>query len=61
MQGSIATFAETIVADAGLARSYDMRLLNTARTGTREGGRLNRQCPAGGGRCLADPSGCSQC
>jgi glycosyltransferase involved in cell wall biosynthesis len=41
MRGGIATFAETIVADSGLARSYDMRLLNTARTGTREGGRLN--------------------
>jgi glycosyltransferase involved in cell wall biosynthesis len=41
MRGGIATFAETIVADPGLARSYDMQLLNTARTGTREGGRLN--------------------
>ena len=41
MRGGIATFAEIIVADPGLARSYDMQLLNTARTGTREGGRLN--------------------
>jgi glycosyltransferase involved in cell wall biosynthesis len=41
MRGGIATFAETIVADPGLARSYDMQLLNTGRTGTREGGRLN--------------------
>jgi glycosyltransferase involved in cell wall biosynthesis len=41
MRGGIATFAETIVADPGLTRSYRMQLLNTARTGTREGGRLN--------------------
>ena len=41
MRGGIATFAETITADPNLASAYDMRLLNTARVATREGGRLN--------------------
>ena len=41
MRGGIATFAETITADPGLTAAFDMRLLNTARTATREGGRLN--------------------
>lgn len=41
MRGGIATFAETIVADRKLNTFFDMQLLNTARTGTRRGGRLN--------------------
>lgn len=41
MRGGIATFAETITADPGLAREFDMELLNTAREATREGGRFN--------------------
>ena len=41
MRGGIATFAETITADPGLLQEYDMRLLNTARVATREGGRFN--------------------
>lgn len=41
MRGGIATFAETITADPGLTAEFDMRLLNTARTATREGGRFN--------------------
>ena len=41
MRGGIATFAETITSDPGLAAAYDMRLLNTARTATRQGGRFN--------------------
>jgi glycosyltransferase involved in cell wall biosynthesis len=51
MRGGIATFAEIIVADPGLARRYDMRLLNTARTDTREGARLN---PANVRQVVAD-------
>lgn len=41
MRGGIATFAETITADPGLNAAYDMVLLNTARTATREGGRFS--------------------
>ncbi|MCJ8505906.1 glycosyltransferase family 4 protein [Kocuria flava] len=41
MRGGIATFAETITSDALLAQYFDMELLNTARTDTREGGKLN--------------------
>ena len=41
MKGGIATFAETIVADSGLRATYEMELLNTARTATRQGARLN--------------------
>lgn len=41
MRGGIATFAETITADQGLGARFDMRLLNTARTATRTGGRFN--------------------
>ncbi|HLL61535.1 MAG TPA: glycosyltransferase family 4 protein [Propionibacteriaceae bacterium] len=41
MRGGIATFAETITADPGLASAYEMRLLNTARVANREGGRFN--------------------
>ena len=41
MRGGIATFAETITADRGLNERFDMRLLNTARTATRTGGRFN--------------------
>ena len=41
MRGGIATFAETITADPNLARDFDMRLLNTARVATRQGGRFN--------------------
>lgn len=41
MRGGIATFAETITSDPELAAAYDMRLLNTARTATRAGGRFN--------------------
>lgn|SRR5664280_606908 len=41
MRGGIATFAETITADPGLDKQFDMRLLNTARVATREGGRFN--------------------
>ena len=41
MRGGIATFAETITADRGLNEHFDMRLLNTARTATRTGGRFN--------------------
>jgi glycosyltransferase involved in cell wall biosynthesis len=41
MRGGIATFAETICADPRLAANFDMRLLNTARTATREGGSFN--------------------
>lgn len=37
-QGGIATFAETIVDDALLNRSFDMRLLNTTRRAVRTGG-----------------------
>jgi glycosyltransferase involved in cell wall biosynthesis len=40
MRGGIATFAETITADPGLAAAYEMRLLNTARVADREGGRF---------------------
>ena len=41
MRGGIATFAETITADPNLARDFDMRLLNTARVASRQGGRFN--------------------
>lgn len=41
MRGGIATFAETITADPHLGDKFDMRLLNTARVSTREGGRFN--------------------
>lgn len=41
MRGGIATFAETISADPRLGQRYDVRLLNTARTATREGGRFS--------------------
>ena len=41
MKGGIATFAETIAADPGLRAAYEMELLNTARTATRQGARLN--------------------
>jgi glycosyltransferase involved in cell wall biosynthesis len=41
MRGGIATFAETITADQRLIEHFDIRLLNTARVATREGGRLN--------------------
>jgi glycosyltransferase involved in cell wall biosynthesis len=41
MRGGIATFAETISADPGLAADFEMALLNTARVATREGGRFN--------------------
>ncbi len=41
MRGGIATFAETVTADPGLTAAFDMHLLNTARTATREGGRFN--------------------
>jgi glycosyltransferase involved in cell wall biosynthesis len=37
-QGGIATFAETVVGDAQLNRSFDMRLLNTTRRAVRAGG-----------------------
>lgn len=40
MRGGIATFAETITADPLLAEEFDVRLLNTARTATRQGGKL---------------------
>jgi glycosyltransferase involved in cell wall biosynthesis len=40
MRGGIATFAETITADPQLAERFEVRLLNTARAGTRPGGRL---------------------
>jgi glycosyltransferase involved in cell wall biosynthesis len=40
-QGGIATFAETIVSDPGLGRSFDMRLLNTTRKAVRLGGALS--------------------
>lgn len=43
MRGGIATFAETITSDPLLAEQFDMRLLNTARVATREGGKLNVQ------------------
>lgn len=41
MRGGIATFAETITADPRLAHDFDMRLLNTARVASRQGGRFN--------------------
>lgn len=41
MRGGIATFAETITADPLLQKRFDVRLLNTARTATRTGGRFN--------------------
>ena len=41
MRGGIATFAETITADPRLAQDFDMRLLNTARVASRQGGRFN--------------------
>ncbi len=41
MRGGIATFAETVVADPGLNQAYEMTLLNTARTASREGGRFS--------------------
>lgn len=41
MRGGIATFAETITADERLQARFDIRLLNTARTSTREGGRFS--------------------
>jgi glycosyltransferase involved in cell wall biosynthesis len=41
MRGGIATFAETITEDPILAKDFDVRLLNTARVATREGGRFN--------------------
>ncbi|TQS41327.1 glycosyltransferase family 4 protein [Cryptosporangium phraense] len=40
MRGGIATFAETITADPRLAADFDVQLLNTARTATRQGGKL---------------------
>jgi glycosyltransferase involved in cell wall biosynthesis len=40
-QGGIATFAETIVSDPGLRRTFDMRLLNTTRKAVRVGGALS--------------------
>jgi glycosyltransferase involved in cell wall biosynthesis len=40
MRGGIATFAETITADPLLAADFDVELLNTARTATRQGGKL---------------------
>lgn len=40
MRGGIATFAETISADPRLHAEFDMRLLNTARTAVRAGGKL---------------------
>lgn len=43
MRGGIATFAETITSDPSLAEQFDMRLLNTARVATREGGKFNLQ------------------
>lgn len=41
MRGGIATFAETITADRRLQEQFDVRLLNTARTATRAGGKLS--------------------
>lgn len=41
MRGGIATFAETITASRELDERFDMRLLNTARTATRTGGRFS--------------------
>ena len=41
MRGGIATFAETISADAQLRDGFDMRLLNTGRLPNRPGGSLN--------------------
>ncbi|GAA1850640.1 glycosyltransferase family 4 protein [Microlunatus capsulatus] len=41
MRGGIATFAETITADPGLRAEFDVELLNTARSATREGGRVS--------------------
>ena len=40
MRGGIATFAETITEDPVLAAEFDVELLNTARTATRQGGKL---------------------
>ncbi|SHN44201.1 Glycosyltransferase involved in cell wall bisynthesis [Cryptosporangium aurantiacum] len=40
MRGGIATFAETITGDPRLAAEFDVELLNTARTATRQGGKL---------------------
>jgi glycosyltransferase involved in cell wall biosynthesis len=40
MRGGIATFAETITEDPLLAAEFDVELLNTARTATRQGGKL---------------------
>jgi glycosyltransferase involved in cell wall biosynthesis len=40
-QGGIATFAETIVGNPGLDRSFDLRLLNTTRRAVRVGGALS--------------------
>ncbi|MFT4166300.1 MAG: glycosyltransferase family 4 protein [Microlunatus sp.] len=41
MRGGIATFAETITADPRLGNHFDVTLLNTARTATRQGGRFS--------------------
>jgi glycosyltransferase involved in cell wall biosynthesis len=40
-QGGIATFAQTIVGDPELNRSFDMRVLNTTRRAVRVGGALS--------------------
>lgn len=40
-RGGIASFAETIVADATLARDFDIDLLNTTRRAVRRGGALS--------------------
>lgn len=40
-QGGIATFAETIVSDPGLGRTFVMHLLNTTRKAVRVGGALS--------------------
>lgn len=41
MRGGIASFAQTITSDSALAKQFDVRLLNTARVATRQGGILS--------------------